>query len=70
MVFMKTTLLLSERVYQKLVKESIKRYGSAKKLSQTANDMLECQLEAPKSMFGSLKPFSLKGLREKHDRIT
>ena len=35
------TLLLDDRVYEKLVKESICRYGNARNLSKIVNDLVE-----------------------------
>jgi predicted CopG family antitoxin len=37
----RTTLVLSDRVYEKLVSESMKKYGSARNLSKVVNDMVE-----------------------------
>ena len=37
----RTTLVLNDEVYAKLVSESMKRYGSARNLSKVVNDMVE-----------------------------
>ena len=42
----RTTLVLDDRVYEKLVEESMKRYGNARKLSQVVNDLVEQKAEA------------------------
>ena len=36
----KTTVLLDDDLYRKLVKESVEKYGSTKKLSRLINDKL------------------------------
>lgn len=37
----RTTLVLSDETYEKLVNESMKKYGSARNLSKVVNDMVE-----------------------------
>jgi predicted CopG family antitoxin len=37
----RTTLVLNDEVYQKLVRESMNRYGSARRLSKVVNDLIE-----------------------------
>jgi hypothetical protein len=39
----RTTLVLNDRVYERLVNESMKRYGSARNLSKIVNDMVEAK---------------------------
>jgi hypothetical protein len=49
----KTTIDLDEEIYKKLVEESTKRFGSAKKISFLINEKLkkaETQLPLPKIM--------------------
>ncbi|MGB9760332.1 MAG: hypothetical protein ACP5HX_11150 [Thermoproteota archaeon] len=36
----RTTILLDEDLYEYLVKESVRKYGSSKKLSQVINELL------------------------------
>ncbi len=36
----RTTVILEEDIYEKLVKESLKRYGSTKALSKVLNELL------------------------------
>jgi hypothetical protein len=68
MVSMKTTVLIEDKVYKRLVEESIKNHGTAKNISATLNKLLKTKLSPTSSMFGKIKRFSLKGLREKYDR--
>jgi predicted CopG family antitoxin len=42
----RTTLVLSDRVYEKLVSESMKKYGSARNLSKVVNDLVEEKTES------------------------
>jgi predicted CopG family antitoxin len=37
----RTTLVLNDKVYEKLVSESMKKYGSARNLSKVVNDLVE-----------------------------
>ncbi len=37
----RTTLVLDDRVYEKLVKESLSRYGTARNISKVVNDLVE-----------------------------
>lgn len=37
----RTTLVLDDTVYEKLVSESMRKYGSARNLSKVINDMVE-----------------------------
>ena len=37
----RTTLVLNDKVYERLVSESMKKYGSARNLSKVVNDMVE-----------------------------
>jgi len=69
MVFMKTTILIEDKLYKELVQEAMKRHGNAKNISLTLNEILKSKFAPTNSMFGKLKKFSLKGLREKDDRI-
>ena len=65
---MKTTIILDDLLYRKLVQESIERFGTAKHLSETINDLLKTRFMPKQSLFGTLKRVSLKDIREKHDR--
>lgn len=67
---MKTTILIEDKLYKKLVEESIKRYGNAKNISLTLNEILKSKFVPRSSFFGKLRKFSLKDLRDKNDRIT
>jgi hypothetical protein len=42
----RTTLVLSDRTYEKLVSESMKKYGSARNLSKVVNDLVEEKAES------------------------
>ncbi len=42
----RTTLILDDDVYEALVRESIRRYGTARALSKTANELLRRALSA------------------------
>ncbi len=68
MTSMKTTVIIEDRLYQKLVNQAVQKHGSAKSLSLTLNEILKERFAPTKSMFGALKPFPLTDLREKHDR--
>jgi len=37
----RTTLVLDDKVYERLVKESLKRYGTARSLSKVVNEIVE-----------------------------
>ncbi len=37
----RTTLILDDKVYEKLVKESLSRYGSARRISKVVNDLVQ-----------------------------
>jgi len=37
----RTTVILEDEVYEKLVQESIRRYGTAKAISKTVNELLK-----------------------------
>lgn len=71
----RTTIELNDRVYARLVQQSIQLYGSARNLSKVVNDYLEKALNEQrakkKSMFGTLKvkKLDLSDLREKKDRV-
>jgi len=45
----KTTIMLDDDIYIKLVNISIKKYGSARHLSKVINDLLSEVLRRPKS---------------------
>lgn len=42
----RTTVLLEDPVYEKLVKESIRRYGTTRALSKVLNELLRESLSA------------------------
>ncbi|MHC1601260.1 MAG: hypothetical protein ACXQTI_10965 [Candidatus Nezhaarchaeales archaeon] len=42
----RTTILLEDEVYEKLVRESIRRYGSSKAISKVINELLKESLNA------------------------
>lgn len=55
---MRTTVILADAIYQKLVQKAVKEKGSSKKLSETLNDILKeafARERVPKSMFGAWK---------------
>ena len=41
----RTTILIDDEVYEELVKESLKRYGTAKAISKVLNDLLRDSLK-------------------------
>jgi uncharacterized membrane protein YheB (UPF0754 family) len=59
----RTTILLDEDLYEYLIKESIRRHGSSKKLSQVINELLR------KTLFDSGKVVQLLS-KEKVARAT
>lgn len=67
---MRTTVILDDLIYQKLVNKAVSDYGNAKSLSKALNAILSRALareEVPQSMFGAWKGekgLSTKGLRE------
>lgn len=67
-ISMKTTILIEDKLYQKLVNQAIEKYGSAKNLSATLNEILQARFAPGGSMFGKLKPFPYKDLRDERDR--
>ena len=68
MAQMKTTILLEDTLYKKLVEESMRKYGHAKNISRMLNELLKTKFAPVTSMFGKLKRFSLEGLRDERDR--
>ena len=67
---LRTTIILREDLYEKIVKESISRHGSVKKMSVVINELLSKHFTTkgvPESMFGSLKRFSLRDLRDEKE---
>lgn len=69
MLYMKTTVLIEDKLYQKLVNQAMAEHGNAKNLSITLNEILRKRFAPATSMFGKLKRFDTKDLREEHDRI-
>lgn len=65
---MKTTVLIDDALYTRLVHEALRKHGNAKNLSLTLNEVLKKRFTPTSSMFGKLPKFSLRGLRDKHDR--
>ena len=65
---MKTTVIIEDKLYRKLVDEAMRKHGSAKNLSLTLNELLKKRFVPRTSMFGKLQQFSLKDLRDKNDR--
>ena len=68
MAFMKTTVLLEDKLYRKLMQEAMQKYGTAKNLSLMLNELLKAKFTPISGMFGKLERFSLEGLRDEHDR--
>lgn len=68
---MKTTVIIKDGLYARLVQEAVSKYGSTKKISVTLNNVLEDHFRtdsAPKNLFGcspDMKPFE----RDESDRI-
>lgn len=60
---MKTTVLIKDELYTRLVEESVRRYGTTKKISVALNEVLERHFgraRKKKSLFGcspEMKPF-------------
>jgi len=65
---MKTTILLDEDIYEKLVQRAIKEYGSAKNMSKLINKLLREKMRPKHSMFGTIEPFDYSDMRDKSDR--
>ncbi|MBI2445861.1 hypothetical protein HYV43_05735 [Candidatus Micrarchaeota archaeon] len=68
---MRTTVILEDEVYEKLVQQAVRRYGTAKSLSKLLNVLLRQSMQQdekiPESMFGAWKnekPMDLSDLRE------
>ena len=55
---MKTTVILEDDLYRELIDESIKEYGSTKKLSFLINRRLRASASMPKKKF-AIKPIKL-----------
>lgn len=75
MICMRTTIYIEEELYKKLIRESIQRFGSTKKLSVVINMFLKEFLKSKKqekrtNFFGMLgkRDFELDDLRDEHDR--
>ena len=68
MVLMKTTVLIEDKLYRRLVQEAMQKYGNAKNISVTLNEVLKKRFAPVKSMFGKLQRFPLDGLRDENDR--
>ncbi|MEW5955477.1 MAG: hypothetical protein AB1626_02985 [Candidatus Micrarchaeota archaeon] len=66
---MKTSFIVRDELYHMLTEEAKRQYGSARKLSAVLNNILAKYLVKRKSLFGSTKRFSLKDVREEHDRF-
>lgn len=69
---MRTTIILKDELYAELIQQTITAHGSARKLSETINDLLSkciAKSKVPKSMFGTMKPFDLSDVRDKSERI-
>ncbi len=69
-ICLRTTVILRDELYRKLVNEAIERYGTTKKLSQLLNELLSKYFagkDVPKSMFGSLEKMDLSDLRDKRE---
>jgi len=72
---LKTTILIDDEIYKRVVEEAIRTYGSAKNISAVVNRELRMAFsrkkeKAKKSYLGAfkLKNFDLSDLREKKDR--
>ncbi len=46
----RTTLVLHDKVYEKLVKESLSRYGTARNISRVVNELVEKKMERKKDI--------------------
>jgi predicted CopG family antitoxin len=47
----RTTILLADEVYQRLVQESVRRYKTTKGISKVANELLKSALRGEASIF-------------------
>lgn len=68
---MKTTILLDEQLYEKIVLESIKRFGNSKNISEVINQTLKERFGAkPESLYGMVKVKNVdySDIRDKKDR--
>ena len=68
---MRTTVILDDEVYEKLVQKAVQRYGTAKSLSKLLNVLIRRSFQEdetlPASMFGTWKtekPMDLTDLRD------
>ncbi|MCX6768018.1 MAG: hypothetical protein NTY90_04815 [Candidatus Micrarchaeota archaeon] len=66
---MKTSFIVRDELYEMLVEEAKKQYGTARKLSEALNAILARHFVKKKSLFGTTRRFSLQGVREEHDRF-
>lgn len=71
----KTTVVLDDYVYDKLVRDSKRITGKMRKISQTLNSILALHYRKSDSQYGATKAgpeirrLMLKDLRDKHDRV-
>jgi hypothetical protein len=49
-MFKRTSVLLEESVYEKLVEESLKRYGTVRAISKVLNELLKDALKGEKEI--------------------
>ncbi len=65
MVYVKTTVLLREDVYQ-----ALKKVAGKKKMSEKINEILyNALIGEKKSLFGTMKPVDVSDLRDHEDRL-
>lgn len=65
MVYVKTTVLLREDVYQ-----ALKKVAGKKKMSEKINEILyNALIGEKKSLFGTMKPVDVSDLRDHKDRL-
>lgn len=51
----RTTILLEEGVYRRLVQESLRRYGSTKAISKVANELLKKAMGGEAEILGLIR---------------
>ncbi len=71
----KLTVVLDDELYGELVRDSQRKTGKKRKVSQSLNGILSLYFRKKISLFGStkatpeLRRLMLKDLRDKHDRV-
>ncbi len=64
----RTTIQLDDDVYEKLVTESLRKYGTAKAMSKVANELLKRALRGQAKVLESISLQKLRGSVEFDDK--